>query len=201
MKKLDSAGLLFVGLAIVFLIATLYGHRQREHFYAVANPWDDLVKEIETEYSKYYTFDLTKFREFAGDQVAFFTFVANSDAFKGIFLATSAAFAPITPPLATEDTTPIKKFWKGKIDVDKPYDSRMGILDAQYLYFQDQLKKAPKFVMYTPQDIATAKATLKTLATKYLVVYGVLNKDWGAAEPGGSEESNSITGSLSNLFG
>jgi hypothetical protein len=201
MKTLDSTGLLFVFLAVLFVGATLFGHRERERFSNALNPWDTLVKEVETEYSKYYTFNLTKFREFAANQVAFFTFVANSDAFKGIFAAASAAFGAITPPLATEDTTAIKKYWKGKIDVDKPYDSRISILDAQYLYFVDELKKSPKFVMYTPQDIATAKATLKTLATKYLVVFGVLNTDVGAAQPADGKTSNSITSSFTNLFG
>jgi hypothetical protein len=201
MKKLDSAGLLFVGLAIAFLLATLYGHSERERFSNVMNPWDALIKELETEYSKYYTFNLAKFREFAANQVAFFAFIANNDAYKTIFLAASTAFAPITAPLATEDTTPIKKYWKGKIDVDKPYDSRMGILDAQYLYYVDEIKKAPKFIMYTPQDIATAKATLKTLATKYLVLFGILNTEVGAAQPADGKTSNSITSSISNLFG
>lgn len=205
MKTLDSTGLLFVFLAVLFIAATLYGHRERERFTTAMNPWDTLVKEVETEYSKYYTFDLAKFRDFAENQVAFFTFVANSESFKGIMLATSSAFGAITAPTAAEspDTWEknTKKFWKGKFDVEAPYDSRMAILDAQYKFYVDEVRKAPKFVMYTPQDIITAKLTLKTLATKYLVVFGIMNKDVGAAVPGDSEESNSFTSSISNLFG
>jgi hypothetical protein len=201
MKKLDSVGLLFVGLALLFLAATLFGHKRREHFSSVLNPWDTLVKEVETEYTKYYTFDLSKFREFATNQAALYLFLGNNEVYKGAFVAASKAFAPITAPTADEDTTLIKKYLKGEQNIDKPYDFRMSILDAQYTYFSEEIKKSPKFIMYTPQDIATAKATLKTLATKYLVVYGILNKDVGAAEPTDNKASNTITGSISNLFG
>lgn len=207
MKKLDSAGLLFVGLAIVFLLATLYGHHERERFSNVLNPWDTLVKEVEDEYSKYFTFSVSKYRE-AANQTGFYALVLNAQHWKALAASTLLGIGINILPIdenekkQLDDSKDIKKYLKQTIDIDKPYDSRMYYLDAMYKGTLDSIKSGKKEASMTlertsPNNVLTSKAILKGMAQQYLILCII----GAGAQPADGKTSNSITSSFTNLFG
>ncbi len=71
----DDVGLLFVGLAILFLIAILYGHQNREHFSEEANSWETIQREVEADLSTFLVFDVATFRKNTSDQTKFFALI------------------------------------------------------------------------------------------------------------------------------
>jgi len=71
----DEVGLLFVGLALLFLIAILYGHQNREHFSDEANAWETIQREVEADLSTFLVFDVATFRKNTADQTKFFALV------------------------------------------------------------------------------------------------------------------------------
>ncbi len=207
MKKLDSAGLLFVGLAIVFLLATLYGHRERERFSNILNPWDALVKEVEDEYSKYFTFNVSKYRE-AANQTGFYALALNAANMKALAASTLLNFSVNILPIdenekkQIEDNKDFTKHLKQTLDVDKPYDSRMYYIDALYKASLDGIKSGKKdasmfLERVSPPNVLTSKAILKGMAQSYLLMCII----GAGAEPADGKTSNSITGSFTNLFG
>ena len=177
----DDVGLLFVGLALLFLIAILYGHQNREHFSDEANAWETIQREVEADLSTFLVFDVSTFRKNTADQTKFFalvdgnlndaqkaqkaaaqvaaaaTKVTTSDIFNtGIdssweFITAAAPSAQqlvyqmlqlgvnLTSPRELENPAgeapffkKLKPYFKGKFDLDKPFDTRMALLDAMY---------------------------------------------------------------------
>jgi len=239
----DDVGLVFVGLAILFMIAILYGHRRRESFANESNVWDSIQREVEADLQTFLVFDVGTFRANTSDQKKFFVMIDGvlSDAQKlelvenqekiaaainsktaitdqfntgfdiswntiselikplsGIVAQLEQASINIRSPTQYEDPSvkenviaaQLKPYFKGTFDLDKPFDTRMALLDAQYAHIiannakgqtgvmdipngdSDQVKSMMRlwFMMTIPQRhaIPGVKSLMFTIAKSYM---------------------------------
>ncbi len=178
-------GLIFVGVALLCLIAILYGHRRRENFSNESNVWEAIQREVEADLQTFLVFDVGTFRANTNDQSKFFAMIDGQltddqkaeveevkaaaeklyksktpptdqfnpgyDASWGIIQNQTQYVSEfvsnfrqvgvnLTSPRPSEDpsvkentaASELKPYFKGKFDLDKPFDTRMAILDAQY---------------------------------------------------------------------
>lgn len=267
-------GLVFVGLAILFMIAILYGHRRRESFANESNVWDSIQREVEADLQSFLSFDVATFRKNTSDQKKFFAMIdgALSDAQKVELVQNQEKVAEgansKTPPTdmfntgvdmslfyISEFTKPValfseqlryanvnirspnqyddptvkeninavklKPYFKGTFDIDKPFDTRMALLDAQYQQLIANNKKGkfvdvpddPKanddtkyfmkmmFLMYIPvrHAIPTAKSILYGMAKAYMSSPYVGLQNAKAIPKTGAESV--VSGVVSSIFG
>jgi hypothetical protein len=182
----DDVGLVCVGLALLFMIAILYGHQRRESFANESNVWESIQREVEADLQTFLVFDVGTFRANTADQKKFFALVDGflSDAQKaeaakqqekidafnkapnpnakdpfnsGIdiswliitdFNTRVSKFSRqlaelninIFSPGEYDDPTVkenvgayrLKPYFKGTFDLDKPFNTRIALLDAEY---------------------------------------------------------------------
>ncbi len=117
--KYDSLGLLFAGMAVVFLAFILFGHKRREHMSGDTSAWYTIRKEVEDELSKNFDFNVAKFRYATNDQNAFFKDKNMIEALNAVRAV--AFFADLSPP----DVKDVK-------NTEKLFDEKMRILKEQY---------------------------------------------------------------------
>jgi len=80
---MDEYGLLCIGLALIFLVAVLYGHTRREQF-SIDNSsvWDSVRVEVEKELAaKKIDYDIAGFRKAVLAQNSFFTDSSSLDTY------------------------------------------------------------------------------------------------------------------------
>lgn len=70
--KYDSLGLLFAGLAVVFLAFILFGHKRREHMSSEDSVWNNIRVALEEDMKEKYEFNIANFRKGVLDQNKFF---------------------------------------------------------------------------------------------------------------------------------
>ena len=75
MKKHDMFGYVLIGITLLFLFATLYGQRRRQHLSNQMNAWTSLQKEVEKELGEYLDFDVNVFRKNTENQKKFFMLI------------------------------------------------------------------------------------------------------------------------------
>lgn len=184
--KHDSVGLLCIGLAVVFLIAILYGHIRRERFTSEANAWTTIQHEVEADLQTFLVFDVAMFRKNTSDQKAFFAILdGKSNEIMDTSLIQSVVdainvVATIRSPSTSEDPSGnelLKPYFTGTFNIDKPFDTRMALLDAQYAYAIANNKKGSMLDIQSRYAIPGVKHALKAAARVYMssLQFGLLN--------------------------
>jgi hypothetical protein len=172
---MDAVGGVFIGLALLFLVVMLWGHRKREHLSVQASPWDSIRVQIETELAKRVDFDLGKFRSSVLIQEAFFDTEAGA-----LALHEKALNVPMSAPTVAQ----VK-------DTNKLFDEKIRILTEE---LHTEGKKGATDLQYA-YTLALAIGTLKTLARSYMIEMAIKN---GTA-PKSHDISTSISASIANL--
>lgn len=169
--KFDSIGIMFAGLAIVFLVASMVGNRKREHLSNETNVWDSIRVATERILDSTVDYDVAKFRKETLNQNAFFDAEeATLAAFeKGIGLS-------MGPPSGVE----VKR--SGAL-----FDEKLRLFEEDK---QKQLKKKGPDSLKLANQIKLAAGTLRSLAQNYMLNIAIEN---GAKPKSG--------GTLSKLFG
>jgi hypothetical protein len=272
----DDVGLVCVGLALLFMIAILYGHQRRESFANESNVWESIQREVEADLQTFLVFDVGTFRANTADQKKFFAMVdgrltdEQRKEVEKVRTIAEQAYKAKTPPtdqfnpgydaswdfilnqtelvsnvisnfrqVGVDLTSPsegddpsvkenahasrLKKFFKSKFDLDKPFDTRIALLDAQYAYAVEQNKNGknsfadiPVYEKETDQDryvlkmffmmtiptrhlIPGAKSMMYTMAKAYMSSPFVGLQNTKALPKTGSQ--NLVSGVVSSIFG
>lgn len=143
----DSLGLLFVGLTVLLLAASLWGFRRREHFAAQASAWDGIRVSVEKELQSVYELDLAAFRKKVLDQHAFFEE-------KGEELQKLEAALGV--PMGQPEVSEVK-------NTNRLFDEKIRLLGEE----RAAQKKKSQFAGMHTTDLALA--SLKTLAKVYMI--------------------------------
>ncbi len=172
----DHIGLVFVGLAVLFLVAILVGHNRRERFTNQTNVWDSIRVETETELAKKYVFDLSKFRAAVLNQNDFF-----DESTKDVLEHTQKA---LNVPMGIPDLTQIK-------DENKLFDEKIRIMNEELAAVDD--------ISYA-NIMGLAIESLRAFAKTYMIV-AAFKTGTVSAKTTADTLSTSVSSSVSNLLG
>jgi hypothetical protein len=143
----DSLGLLLVGVAVLFLIATLVGHRRREHFTKDSTQWDAIRVAVERDLTTRYDLNLLEFRKQVLDQNEFFAAKADD---------LQKHEAALGVPMGQPEVSQVKT-------TSKLFDEKIRILTDE----MNVSMKKPDLIAGNTTGLAIA--TLKTLARIYMI--------------------------------
>jgi len=173
----DFAGYVLVGLALVFLVATLVGHRRRERF-SNDSVWEKIRIEIEGKLGERVDYDLSAFRKAVLPQNPFFDEMKEQ---------LDSLGARIGVPLGAPDVSQVK-------NTEKLFDEKIRILTDE---MQAQFKKPTIANATTGYSNALGISILTNIAKQYMLGEAAgLNP----TPKTGTGSSTSITASVGNLF-
>ncbi len=143
----DSLGLLLVGVAVLFLIATLVGHTRRERFTKESAQWDSIRVAVERDLTGKYDLNLLQFRKQVLDQNEFFAEKADE---------LQKFEAALGVPMGRPEVSQVQS-------TTKLFDEKIRILTDE----MNASMKTPDLVAGNTTGLAIA--TLKTLARIYMI--------------------------------